>query len=369
MSPQRSGILTSGIVLAGTFPWANSAFDRLSPRPLVPVAHRPLIAFSLSWLQSVGMRSAIVCGNRSSRALQTNVMQQFSNDLHLTYLEDRMPRGAAGCVRDAALASDSQTFVITDGASMPDVDLDELLCVHAESGAAATVVVHQEPRRPGQAALQVPAGVYVFDRRVIELIPRHGFVDIKEHLIPNLARAGEPIATFAVTGVMPRVLNAETYLAVNEFATHLLATGWTTPEGYDLHGEALIHRDASVSQDATLVGPVMVGAGATIEAGAVIIGPTSIGLDVTIGARALVSRSSLWRRSRVLSNAVVDRSIVADDGVIGHDRRAYRAIVAGTPRRNASAGLRQNTAGATRGGSAEVSARVSSAGRLLSWVR
>ncbi len=45
MHMQRTNVLTSGIVLAGTFPWANSAFDRLSPRPLVPLAHRPLIGF------------------------------------------------------------------------------------------------------------------------------------------------------------------------------------------------------------------------------------------------------------------------------------------------------------------------------------
>ena len=352
MSATRSSVLTSGIVLAGTFPWANSAFDRLSPRPLVPVAQRPLIAFSLSWLRSAGICNVIVCGNRNSRALQSNVMQQFASDLQTTYIEDQMPRGAAGCVRDAGMSSDSQTFVITDGACVPDLNLDELLRAHGESGAAATVVVHEQPRRPGQVALPVPVGVYVFDRRVIELIAAHGFVDIKEHLIPDLVRAGEPIATFVVTSVMPRVLNAETYLAVNEFATQLLVTGWATLDGYDLHGESLIHRDASVSRDVTFVGPVMVGAGAAIESGAVIVGPTSIGLDVTVGAGALVSRSSLWRRSHVLSNAVVDRSIVADDGVVGPHQRAYRAIVAHAPRRSAYAILHRDTADVTVGSSA-----------------
>lgn len=368
MSATHSTVLTSGIVLAGTFPWANSAFDRLSPRPLVPVAQRPLIAFSLSWLQSAGIRSVIVCGNRNSRALQANVMQQFAQDLHATYIEDLMPRGAAGCVRDAVMSSTSQTFVVTDGACVPDVNLVDLLSAHAESGAAATVVVHQQPRRPGQVALSVPAGVYVFDRRVLPSIAARGFVDIKEHLIPELVRAGERVATFVVTSVMPRVLNAETYLAVNEFATQLLVAGWAAPDGYNLHGESLIHRDASVSPDVTLVGPVMVGAGATIESGAVIVGPTSIGLDVTIGAGALVSRSSLWRRSHVLSKAVVDRSIVADDGVVGPGQRAYRAIVPGTPRRNAYASLRRDPAEVNVAGPAEGPARASS-WRRLSWVR
>ena len=119
--------LTSGIILAGTFPWANSAFDRLSPRPLVPVAHRPLISFGLSWLEGAGIRSIAVCGNRNSRGLEAQLRRQCSADVELSYLEDAMPRGAGGCVRDAALMSDSRTFVVTDGAAIPNVDLDDLL--------------------------------------------------------------------------------------------------------------------------------------------------------------------------------------------------------------------------------------------------
>ncbi len=339
MAGEKSRVLTSGIVLAGTFPGANPAFDRLSPRPLVPVTHRPLIAYSLTWLQSVGMQDAVICGNRNSRALQARVMRHSSGDLDLTYLEDQMPRGAAGCILDASMFSDSQTFVVTDGAAIPNVDLDDLLDAHAASGAAMTIVVHHEPRGIGQSPLQVPAGIYVLDRRALDPIARQGFVDIKEHLIPSLVRAGEHITTFLADGAMPRVLDGETYLAVNEFATHRLSTGGLPPVGFELRGEAFIHRDAVVGEDVTMVGPIIVSAGTTIEPGAVIIGPTSIGLDVTIGARALVSRSSVWRRARIQSNASVDRSIVADDGVVGSDRRAYRTIVGGTPRRRLAAVL------------------------------
>lgn len=335
MHVQRSNVLTSGIILAGTFPWSNSTFDRLSPRPLVPVAHRPLIAFGLSWLQNAGMRGVTVCGNRNSRALELQLSRYFMRDSDLSYLEDKMPRGAAGCVRDAALASDSQTFVVTDGAAIPNVDIDLLLHTHRTSGAAATVVVYHEPRGSGQAPLQVPAGIYVFDRRILEPIARQGFVDIKEHLIPRMARAGERVATYVASAAVPRVLNAETYLAVNEVATQFASSDRGRPEGYELRGEALIHRDASVGPDVLLTGPVMIGPGATILPKAVIVGPTSIGRDATIGVGALVSRSAVWRRARIFANAVVDCSIVADDGVVERDRQVYRSVVTGAQTRRA----------------------------------
>lgn len=365
MSAQRSNLLTSGIVLAGTFPWANSAFDRLSPRPLVPVAQRPLIAYSLMWLQAGGIQHVAVCSNRNSRALQDKVRRQFSSDLDLTYLEDPMPRGAAGCIRDAALASDSQTLVVTDGAAIPtSIDVHALLEAHAASGAAVTVVVYHEPRAVGHTPLQVPAGIYVLDRAALEPVAKHGFVDIKEHLIPSLVRAGKRIVTFAVHDEVPRVLNAETYLAANEFATQRLTID-SLPPGYVMHGEAIVHETAVVGPDVRFVGPVAIGEGSSIESGAILVGPTSIGQDVRIGAGALVSRSAIWRRARILNNAAVDRSIIADDGVVESDGRAYREVVSGGKDRISTAILRSGTQAIDR-----VTDEIESAARkLLLWER
>lgn len=327
---QRAPVLTSGIVLAGTYPWANSAFDRLLLRPLVPVAHRPLISFALSWLHSGGVRNVVVCGNRNSRGLELPLRRQFGQDLDLSYIEDPMPRGAAGCARDAAMNGDSQTFVVTDGSAIPNVDLTRLLDAHQQSGAAATVVVYREVIGSSESLLRVPAGVYVFDRRVLEPIAPHGFVDIKEHLIPRLVRQGERVHTFVVGDAVPRVLDADTYLAVNDFATQTATvTGpMSDRDPYIRWGDALIHREATIASDVVLAGPVLVGPGANLRSGAVVIGPSSIGCDVTIDEGALVSRSAIWRRAHVQAGAVVDRSIVADDAVVTSGAQAYRSIVA-----------------------------------------
>ena len=41
--------------MAGIYPWANTVFDRLLARPLLPVAHKPLISYALSWLVEAGI--------------------------------------------------------------------------------------------------------------------------------------------------------------------------------------------------------------------------------------------------------------------------------------------------------------------------
>ena len=308
---------TRGIILAGTYHRANSIFDRLLPRPLVPVAHKPLISYALSWLCDAGVTEVTVCGNRETRALNSQLGRHVPADMTFSYREDPMPRGAAGCVRDAADGDASDTYVVTDGTAVPTgVGLPALLESHRDSGAEATVVVYSEPGRSGTPGAVIPVGIYVVNRAALECIPPRGFFDIKEHLIPKLHRAGARVLAYRITRAVPRVLNAQTYLAVNGMVLESVVAGSAIPREYSRRGEALIHAGASVAADATLIGPAIIGQGAEIRSRAVVLGPTSIGCDVVINDGALVSRSAVWRRSAIQAGATVDLCIVGDGTVI-----------------------------------------------------
>src|SRR4051812_14937743 len=146
----------TGIILAGTHPWTNSAFDTL-PRTLLPVAHQPLIWYGLSWLHNGGVSDVAVCGNRETRLLQSRLPRYVPVGLRVSYHEDPMPRGAGGSARDAATTFETETFVVIDGTSIPTVDLTELLATHRDSGASVTVVVHSEARGTGNGRIDIPS--------------------------------------------------------------------------------------------------------------------------------------------------------------------------------------------------------------------
>jgi NDP-sugar pyrophosphorylase family protein len=106
-------------------------------------------------------------------------------------------------------------------------------------------------------------------------VPTHGFCDIKEKLIPQLYAAGERIVVYEAAQATPRVIDVSTYMAVNEWVVeHLVRTG----EEPDLIREIVRccrAPDAFIADDATIIGPVLVGPGARILSRAVVIGPTS----------------------------------------------------------------------------------------------
>ena len=306
----------SGIVLAGTHRWSGSKFETLGTRPLVPVALSPLISYSLRWLRQGGVSRVTICANHASRAVEAVLGRSAELEMELSYYQDDTPRGAAGCVRDAGLSTDSETFVIADGSAIPTVGLAELLAAHRASGAPVTAVVHRNRSRSTPAS---PGGVYVFERRVLDLIPEHGFQDIKENLIPRLHRAGERVMAYESEGVCPRVLNAQTYLAVNQWVLERRVR----EEG---EGEGLIHPTAWVEPGARLVGPVQLGPRVRVQSGATIVGPTSIGAESTVGRNALVARSVVWSRCKVGEGSVVHSCVVGNDAVVPTSARLFNVV-------------------------------------------
>ena len=308
----------TGIILAGAHPWTNSAFDTL-PRTLLPVALKPVIAYGLSWLQGGGIHAVAVCGNRETRLLRSRLARHVPAGMDVSYHEDHMPRGAGGSARDAAASLSGQTLVVIEGTAIPNVDINALLAEHRSSRASVTVVVHSETRPNGQLPIDVPSGIYVFERGAMEEIPVQGFCDIKEKLIPQLYAAGHAIIPFVAPSATPRVLDASTYLATNAWMVeHLVSTG-AERQGYLRVAEGLVHKDAFIAEDAAIVGPVIVGPGARILSGAIVLGPTSIGRDVIIESGAMVARAAIWRRAVIGEGASVDGCIVSDGTVVEAD--------------------------------------------------
>jgi mannose-1-phosphate guanylyltransferase len=194
---------------------------------------------------------------------------------------------------------------------VPVVDLAALIADHQASRAAITVVVGAD----GAGRLR-PSGVYVFDRRSFSYIPEEGYQDIKERLIPRLYAAGEQVSTHMAQGVAPRVVNADTYLALNQWVVERTSRHREAPDGFRSFGEAVLHDSAFVDPTAHLLGPVLLGARVSVQAGATLVGPVSIGPGTTVGLGAVVSRSVVWSHCVVGDRSFVDRSMLADRAIV-----------------------------------------------------
>ena len=84
------------MVLAGSYSWHASTFEELCPRPLLPVAGKPIIDHVLDWLDVAGVPEAIICANSSTGPLRRYLDSAPKRTCGIGYYEDPSPRGAAG---------------------------------------------------------------------------------------------------------------------------------------------------------------------------------------------------------------------------------------------------------------------------------
>jgi NDP-sugar pyrophosphorylase family protein len=316
---------TAAVVLAGTYSYAWP--PELPPRPLVPVANVPLVLHVLTWLAAAGVQQATVCANGSTTAVESMLTSEFAALPRVDCYADVMPRGAAGCARDAALATVARAVLVVCGAAIPTANLPDVLAAHRDSGAAVTVVTEPEEDLHGAAPL-APAGIYVCAPHALDYVPRAGFHDLKEQLIPRLHEAGELVQIYPAHEAFPHVLDLDTYLAANQWMLErgLVSAADRRWRDYVRVGEAMVHRAARIHPTAAVVGPAVIGPGADIGKGCVVVGPTVVGAGSVLGPGSVLSRSVTWRRSAVGAGAIVDYCLLGERSRVAADARVTHSV-------------------------------------------
>jgi NDP-sugar pyrophosphorylase family protein len=175
------------------------------PKPLVPIAGRPLAAYQVSQLQAVGVGRVIV----SCAAGQEDVFQAELGGIgpEIVTVGESEPLGRGGGLRLAIQArQESGPLYVLNGDELIDVDLAAMLANHRDRAAAATIVVAPLPTAFGvvdigdddrvhgfQDSPELPfwahAGVNVFDDEALARLPEKG--DHERTTLPELAAEGK----------------------------------------------------------------------------------------------------------------------------------------------------------------------------------
>jgi NDP-sugar pyrophosphorylase family protein len=175
------------------------------PKPLVPIAGRPLAAYQVSQLQAAGVGRVIV----SCAAGQEDVFQAELGGIgpDIVTVGEPEPLGRGGGLRLAVQGrQESGPLYVLNGDELIDVDLAALLANHQDHAAAATIVVAPLPTAFGvvdigdddrvhgfQDSPELPfwahAGVNVFDDEALARLPEKG--DHERTTLPELAAEGK----------------------------------------------------------------------------------------------------------------------------------------------------------------------------------
>ena len=179
------------------------------PKPMALVDGRPFLDLLVAHLRSAGLTRFVLC--TGYRAEQIEAHYRDRQDATFVLSREPSPLGTGGAARHAEPLIRSDPVLILNGDSFCPVDLDALCRHHADRQAEATMVVTHagqtedvgsvtldaDDRITGfrEKAVQetgtrhVNAGIYLFQRSVLALMPPDVPYSLETDLFPNLAAA------------------------------------------------------------------------------------------------------------------------------------------------------------------------------------
>ncbi len=338
------------LVLAGGEGTRLRPLTSTQPKPVVPLAGRPLISYLVDWLRRHGVDDVILSCGFLAAGVRAVLGQGEGLGVRLRYVEEPEPLGTAGPLKLAQELLDER-FLVLNGDVLTDLDLGAQLERHGRSGARATIalVSVEDPSAYGLVRLGadgavrefvekpapeeidgdlINAGAYVLERDVLDLIPAGRAVSIEREVFPQLIGAG--LYGHRCEGYWLDVGTPERYLQ----ATFDLL------EGRVAGAQGVLGADG-----AGVVGPVLMGPGCVLEAGS-LIGPLAVlGSGVEVGRGALIERSVVLDRARIGAHARLRDCVVCADASVGEGSELSELAILGAggrlgARRRLEAGAR-----------------------------
>ena len=311
------------------------------PKPLVPVAGRPIMEHILLHLRRHQLRDVVATVQYMGASIRNYFGDGSEQGVALTYSVEDSPLGTAGSVM-LARQQLNEPFVVISGDSLTDIDLGAAARFHRERKAIATIVLKPVPNPleygvvvvdeggAVQRFIEKPSwgevisdlantGIYILDPAVFDFFRPGEVTDWSGDVFPKLLKEGEHVFGWIADGYWEDVGSHTAYMKAN----------FDCLEGkvkVQLPGERVgentwIHPDAEVFPGARIDGPALIGAGAKVRSGAWVNGPAVVGAYTTVDSGVKLSNSIVWDHSYIglnsrLRGSVVCRSVTIKNGCL-----------------------------------------------------
>ncbi|HBU69724.1 MAG TPA: nucleotidyltransferase, partial [Elusimicrobia bacterium] len=332
------------VIMAGGFGTRLRPLSCNIPKPMVPMANRPMLAHIIDLLKKHGFNDMTMM-----LYFQPEVITNYFGDgdnfgVKLRYHKPESDLGTAGSVKYAQKHL-TNTFVVISGDVLTDLDLTKAIEYHKKKKAIATMiltrvanplqygVVITEPDGKIERFLEKPSwgevfsdtintGIYILEPEVLDYIPPDKDFDFSKDLYPLLLKEGKGLYGYIAEGYWKDVGNLDEYrVAHYDILDGKISVNTTGRKIKFKDNEITVGEGTALEDDVDIYGDVIIGSNCVIEKGAK-IGHSVIGSGVRIRAGAQVVGSVLWdnvdlgREARLKETVIANGTRIGDKSVV-----------------------------------------------------
>lgn len=314
------------------------------PKPMMPLANRPMMEHIVDLLKQHGFDEIVV-----TVAFKANHIRNWFGDgsefgVRMVYATEDTPLGTAGSVRNA-MDELTERFLVISGDVLTDLDLTKIVEAHDEKNAIATIglirvenplefgiVITKEDgsierflEKPGWGQVfsdTINTGIFVLEPEIFDYIEPDVPVDFSSEVFPALLRDEKRLFGAIGEGYWEDVGTLESYVSAHKdildgkVGAHI--------DGFDRGGSLFIGENVTIDPAATVEAPGVIGDNCRIEAGAH-VGPYSVlGANVRVRGdvhteRVVVADNTYLAEGVGLRGASIGRSCDLRRGVQIHE--------------------------------------------------
>ncbi len=316
------------------------------PKPMIPILGKPVMEYLIEELARYGVTEIMINVSHLPEKIESyfgdgrrwgvEIGYSFEGHIEDGSIESR-PLGSAGGMKkihEFGGFFDDTTLVLC-GDALIDLNILDAVIRHKNSGALASIVVHEVPRdKVSQYGVAVCAadgritsfqekprmeearsnlvntGIYIFEPQVMDLIPSGVEYDIGSQLFPRMLEKGLPFYAINLPFNWVDIGQMSDYWHANQAIMRGQVHHITMP-GKQVRPGVWVGLNVSVDWDQVKVsGPVYIGANSRIEGGCEIVGPTWIDHGCHLARGARVTRGILFEYTRIGGGGHVEDSVV-----------------------------------------------------------
>jgi mannose-1-phosphate guanylyltransferase/phosphomannomutase len=320
------------------------------PKPMVPIAGKPVMEHILNLLKRHGITEVVV----TVQYLASNIEDYFGNGsqwgMHITYSREDVPLGTAGSVKNAEDQL-TEPFLVISGDALTDYNLTDIIAYHNQKRSLATLLlahVHnpleygviitnedghitQFLEKPSWGEVfsdTINTGIYVLDPKIFTYFEPNKPFDFSQELFPMMLRQGDPIYGYvAPKGYWCDVGNLSEYMRANADALQGLVD--IDIPAKNIGNSIWCEEGVEIADGAKLYGPVYLSQDCKVKSGAIVHGPSIIGSYAIVDERAQVDRSIVWNNSYIGERAELRGAIVGSSTTIKSKAVMFEGSVIG----------------------------------------
>lgn len=319
------------------------------PKPLVPIANRPLIVHQLRHLAAAGIEDVTLALGYNAERFAGVEAEADRLGIRLQLVTEPAPLGTGGALRWCADqgAFDDRPLLWMNGDVVASPDIASMTKFHAARCASVTFWLTsarnvqefgvleldddghvqrflEKPAPEETSSHLVNAGILLLDPSVLDRIPPDTFFSFEQGLLPSLVKEREPLYGMFDGGYWLDTGRPRFFLSANRHVMEGRVDWW--PAG-SLTADGLWEGEGVEREGSTVIHPAVIGSGTRLEPGVQLFGRTVLGDRCVVGSSAELEGCVLFNDVRVGRNTEIINSIVCAGASIGDEVVLRDAIV------------------------------------------